>query len=164
MNARVHGKSTYSLLKQATRDTVRSAGGLEAAASYPEMRCQKSSLGNWQNPGMEEAFMPIDRAVDLMALTGDHSILSAMCHVMGGAFVRIDEGHDAHDWSGLLARFGRESSDVFAALGAALKDGTVDEGEAKQLLRELEEAHRATTALMNKAAAIIDRPKLKVAQ
>lgn len=154
---RVHGQSVYNSLKQATRDNIRAAGGLEAAASYPEMRCQKSSLGNYQNPSMPDSFIDIARAVDLMELTGNRAILHAMCRALGGHFCKLEAG-DTEDIPSLIASVAKESSDVVSVIVQAWADSHYTPTEAKRSLVEVDEALQALTELRSKLLAIADAP------
>lgn len=142
-------RTDYLRLKAATRELVKQAGGVDAAAGIT--RPGRSTLSDYGNPGHEDVFMPADVIADLEAATGLPAVTGILARLQGYELMRVEFGGDVDPkWAERLASVGKEIAEVFAKSGQALANGgDIDAGEIRtlDLIRECDEALTSVASL-----------------
>lgn len=152
--ARVLSATEYALIETATRDLIKSCGGLEAAASHT--RVGKSTLGRYQQRTGE--FMPADIIADLESATGLPLVTDALAKLAHRMLLALPHADADPEIAARLALVGKEVADVFAAGAAMLVDGRADRQERLALIDQVREAQTALAAL----ATALTPPRLEL--
>lgn len=123
-------------LKEASKQLVRAAGGVEAAALY--VRPNKSTLSDYGRPE-NDIFMPVDVIAGLEAIThgtaGWPIVTRLLAMTAGCALVELPApGNAEADWIDQLGQLSKETSDVAQGICKALHgDHRVTASEVRQL-------------------------------
>ncbi|WP_029066540.1 hypothetical protein [Labrenzia sp. DG1229] len=141
-------EQTRQKLKVATHRSVRQAGGLDAFAEVT--RVGRKTLNDYSNTGNErhqDTFMPVDVLADLILDVKDRGevppLLTYLCELAGGAFVRVPEpGRDTASPDLELAAVGARHW-AFPSLISRLLAGEISQDEFQ------DEAAQLLPCLMN---------------
>ncbi len=134
------GSSVYRGLKTASRTLLSACGPLKVAAGLSRIR-SISTLARFGSVSEEDAdrFMPVDVALDLMAASGDLTLLEVMafhldCEIRPLADAPSDAALAAGQQIGVMGS-------LISDLAAVLEDGEItrDEIEERGLVAELEQ-------------------------
>jgi len=144
------------VLKNASRDLVRAAGGPTAVSQligYRQQRISDCTLRNAPD------FLRIDEAAGIEDITvnepGWPHVTRALCHRAGGMFVPLPQADvGTGDWTRALADVSREFHEITQRVCKALADGevTADEVVDLDLRAEIREA-QGKLAIMDALAA-----------
>lgn len=105
--------------------------------------------------------LSLDEAHRIMALTGDHQILRALCHALGylSPIQRIDSAVADDALLDLLASVFAEAGDVARALQQALADGRITPREYADIEQQSIEAQSALATLLDRVRSLVsDEP------
>lgn len=118
-------------------------------------------LANKCNPHCDTHHLGLDEAHRIMALTGDHQILRALCHALGylSPIQRIDSAVADDALLDLLASVFAEAGDVARALQQALADGRITPREYADIEQQSIEAQSALATLLDRVRSLVsDEP------
>lgn len=146
-------RDTLLTLKAATRRLIRECGGTDATAQIT--RVSRASLGNYQNNGLLDTFMPIDVVADLETDIGQAVVTRTLAECNSGYFTPVRRAASPGNLTSHLSSTGKEFADVFERAALLSGNGQMSEGHRQTLLREIEEAIGALVGLKD---AVIDMP------
>lgn len=115
-------------------------------------------LANKCNPHSDTHHLTLAEALRIMALTGDHQILRAMCHELGylNPIPRLDSTTVADDaLLDLLASVFAEAGDVARSLQQALADGRITPKEYADIEQQSIEAQSALATLLDRVRSLV---------
>lgn len=133
-----HAAADYGSLKDATRRLLDGVGGLDRAAEL--CRLKRTRLSQCASPYAEADYLPIDAVVSLELAARLRPVTDHLCARHGGVWLPLPSTAQSARWADDLAAVAREAGEVVARLAAALADGTVTAAEARELLRDVDEA------------------------
>lgn len=138
-------KVDYQRLIASMRDLTGRCGGVEGASVLT--RVCKASISHYGNINMPDHMVPIDVVADLEDFSGDMPVTRALAAVQGCVVLKINPD-DGGIWGEHLARFGKETAELFAIMGEGLADdGMIDSREAANALPEVEDVLRVIVGL-----------------
>ena len=145
----------YGSVKAAVAALIGAAGGEKAAAE--KCRVGKSMLSDYANPNHEKTHMPVDVVMQLEADTGEMPVTEHLAAAQDCLLLKLNTGDTHDDWSQHVMTLGKEAGDVFSRCQEFLADdGEIDEFEAPELLREIDELLVAAAEMR---AAVVTRLK-----
>lgn len=116
-------------------------------------------LGTLSNYLCGHAPLPMDVAIRLTNLTGRDEIARAFGSLTNRLVIPMPHPGEHPEIAEVL----QETGDVIRAYGEAIEDGTITEGEAARIVREIEEAQAALEAMKQKVmAAEVRKPQLRL--
>lgn len=129
-------------LKAATRRLIAACGGQESAALIPGMPIQRhQSFSEAGSPAHPDRMLRIDVAALLEADCGLPLVTAALAKATGHVLVPLPAVLAMRSPLGrITARALKETSEVFATLGAALDDGVLSAVEGRHLDTQIDEA------------------------
>lgn len=129
-----------------------------AVALGPRLHINSTVLNSKVLPSCQSHHLTLDEAVRVMALTGDHRILVALCRRLG----YLDpipavayEGIADEQLLEMVARMHGETSDVSRSLVDALADGRVTRDELARFEVEAQEAMTAIATLLDRVRGMV---------
>jgi hypothetical protein len=138
-------RDSYGDVKAAVRALLHACGGEARAAE--RCRVSKSTLSEYGNPAHPDRHMPVDVVLDLERACGAAPVTEHMARAHAAVLLRLETGEGQASWLAHLTKLGKEASDVFNRASEFLADSEIDEAEAPQLLRELDELLAAAAAM-----------------
>lgn len=132
-------------------------GGCESLA--PRMGMTAAVLRNKANPH-NDSNKPLLVDADLaMAITGDYSILDALCANHGGVFVRLDPAKPASDMAVLeaMAKLWCHNGDFGQTIEQALEDGRIDQQEIKIIRDAAYRFHQSIEAICGRLGEMAEK-------
>lgn len=150
--------TTEQRIKAATKDLQRAVGGVEAAAEISGK--SKSQHGRFQSPH-DPDFATIADVIAMERVAhgtaGHPQVTRLLCAQAGGLFVPLPEAIDEGDGLSLLAcELAAEVGDVARAVSDSLRDRVVEPGEARHVLRELDDMDAKSAALRLQLVRILE--------
>lgn len=125
-------------LKTAFRSLLEINGGAAVAAT--KTRICPSALYQHANLTDARYFAPVDVVLALETACNRPLVTEVLAHQSGYVLQPIVVSRDCADLPLALARFGKESSDIFAQAARSLADGALTPAEARALLPDVWEA------------------------
>ncbi|MFZ3483890.1 hypothetical protein [Sphingomonas sp. 3-13AW] len=128
------------MLKVQFGELLSLVGGIEIAARF--CRVGKSTLARYASLSFADAecFAPVDVVRDLEALAGVPRVTRHLSIEAGGMFMPVPERFGGRaTLLELVARKGKESAELTAAICAGLADGKFDAADARKALPELDD-------------------------
>lgn len=151
---RAYAMRRRGTLKEAVTELIGAVGGLERAAALT--RVSPSTLQKYSSPNEEheQRHMPVDVVRALEAAAGRPVVTRFLAAELGCTIERI--GGDAVDCLGeASARAIHEAADVSAVTVKALADGVIEQHEADDIAREVDEAIEALQRVRDGARAAV---------
>ena len=104
-------------------------------------------LNNKVSPTCSTHHLRLDEALTVMEFTGDHSIIQAMAHRLGGVFTRVDD--EATQASIIMTALSTSAcqGDIMSEMQKALEDGRIDCNERDALQTKIQDAMVALRTL-----------------
>lgn len=104
-------------------------------------------LNNKVSPTCSTHHLRLDEALTIMEFTGDHSIIQAMAHRLGGVFTRVDD--EATQASIIMTALSTSAcqGDIMSEMQKALEDGRIDCNERDALQTKIQDAMVALRTL-----------------
>lgn len=131
-------------------------GGCDALG--PRVGITPRVLNSKVLPTTSSHHLSLDEAVRIMAVTGDHRILQAICRHLGyldPIRAVVYEGIADQQLLELIAAVHSETGDVSRSLVAALTDGRVTEREFEQFDEQVIEAQTALAELRDRLRGMV---------
>jgi len=150
---RPHSSADYLALKTATKLAAELAGQSLGCVAK-RTRLDAGTISRAGNP-RENNFLPLDVALDLDTMTGDHTILRTYARLLGFDLVPL---HSAAIVSGLSVKAGyaaREGGEMVAKILESAADGQVTPREAREVLKEADELELVTSAIKHDMHGVI---------
>lgn len=146
-------------LKAATRRLIEACGGQESCVLIPGMPISRhQSFSEAGNGALPDRFLRIDVAALLEADCGLPIVTAEMAKATNHWLVPMPLIAAQRTPLGrITAQAMKETSEVFARLGAFLDDGVLNSTEGAHLDREIDEAILKLLALKAEAAAVVAR-------
>lgn len=143
--SRPHEAAAYAALKTATRLAAELAGPTLADVCR-RTRLDAATLSRAGNT--EHAnFVPVDVALDIDKLSGDHPILRTMAKLSGFDLVPLVPNQEAHDLAVRIGHAAREVGEMASVALEAMSDGKVTPREAKEVLSEADDVERIVSSI-----------------
>ena len=120
----------------AVRSLIRESAGIDAVAE--ETKISRSLIGNYNNR-FHESMSPIDLILNLERDIESPIVTRRLARKQGYVLISTHAEEDAICAAILLARLGKETSDVFAEIGGAIEDGEMTQEEAPKCLNEVQD-------------------------
>lgn len=136
-------------------------GGSTAIAA--RMGMSNNVLNSKVNPNCDTHHLRLDEAVTIMEFTGDHSMMHAMAHRLGGVFCEVN-GEATKDELIMTALSASAcQGDVMTEMHKALEDGRISCNELDVLMPKIQKAMSSLQSLSNhvKRKHAKDNPYLK---
>lgn len=120
-------------------------GGSTAIAA--RMGMSNTVLNNKVSPTCSTHHLRLDEALTIMEFTGDHSIIQAMAHRLGGVFCAVDG--EATQASIIMTALSTSAcqGDIMSEMQQALEDGRIDCKEHEALQTKIQDAMVALRTL-----------------
>ncbi len=135
-------------LKAEVRLAVREAGGQEACAAASDRIKRHQSFNDYGDPQKADRHMSLDTVAEIERFNKNPRITRRLAALAGYLLVRLPAACTSGTKLGrITAKALKETSDVFAGLGAALDDDRITTGEARDLGVEIDEAMAQLAAL-----------------
>lgn len=158
--ARTFGAEVYAGLKSATALLIKRAFGNQAlAAEHTRVRQGAlSDYGNTTNRETADSFMPVDVLLDLTKASGDFGLIKHIAELLDCLLVPLPRGVIGGALAERTGNSAKEFGDVMVRIGEALRDGHINEAEARQIATEIREVMLELSALAEavKAATVRD--------
>ncbi len=146
--SRIHAflPRSYGDLKAAVAALIHAAGGEINAAEHS--RVGKTMLSDYANPRRANVHMPIDVVLALEAALKERAVTEHLAHEHDCVLVQLPARiTDRMEWYRYLTRIGKEVGDVFERAEYFLEDGDIDQLEAPDLLKEIDDLLAAAADL-----------------
>jgi hypothetical protein len=148
-------RSAYLALKAKCRELVGLFGSQESAAT--RTRVEQTDISDYCSPNRLWRFMPVDVVMDLESEVGP-VVTQLLARNTNHVLVPLPSIAEQRTPLGrITAQAMKETSEVFARLGAFLDDGVLEKAECAQLDREIDEAILKLLALKAEAGAVVAR-------
>lgn len=120
-------------------------GGSPALAA--RMGMSSTVLNSKVNSNTDTHHLRLDEALTIMEHTGDHSIIQAMSHRLGGVFCKVEgDVTDASLFMTALETMGYQG-DIMTEMQAALEDGRIDCAESDAICAVIQKTMATLQAL-----------------
>jgi len=145
-------------LEEATQALIDACGGRQAVLRLPGCYWSGAMMDKWtgDDPENVNKSIPAKAAAYLESVCGKPLVSAWIAAQSGTAVVPLSD-MDAMALPEMAARMGKEESDVFARLGAALADGKITVDERLRLIGELWDVVDVAMAAVTGLQAEIDR-------
>lgn len=132
------------------RDLLAECGPKEVAS---QLGVSLSSVYKWAQPPAEEngsgARNPLDRAADLLQLSGSEELIQWLCHEAGGFYVRDPSGKShCRELLPATNEIIQEFADMLGVIAAAGGNSRIDSRESRMVRRRWEELKTATESFV----------------
>lgn len=135
-------------LKAEVRLMVREAGGQEACAAASDRIKRHQSFNDYGDPQKADRHMSLDTVAEIERFNKNPRITRRLAALAGYLLVPLPTVTACGTRLGrITAKALKETSDVFAGLGAALDDDKITAREAQELAIEIDEAMAKLAAL-----------------
>jgi len=134
-------------IKAQTKLAIRDCGGQEAAVEATGRLERHQSLSDYGNAQMLNKYICIDSAIELDRFSGNARFAKLFASMNGGIFVPLPKGTAKGCLEIAAGKTAVEFGDVMVSLGAAIKDGEINQLEALDTVREIKEAMVALAGL-----------------
>lgn len=133
--------------------TVHSAkhGGSKPLASRMDM--SSTVLNSKVNPNCDTHHLRLDEAVTIMEFTGDHAIIKAMAHRLGGVYSQVDSSDTQASLLMTALSSSARQGDVMSEMMLALADGRISCSERDALQPRIQ----AAMAMLQTLSKSIDK-------
>ncbi len=117
-------KNTMDVIDTAHK-TVHNAAHGGSAALATRLGMSVTILNNKVNPHAKAHHLRLDEALAIMEFTGDHSIIQAMAHRLGGVYCEVSSATKKDDLIMTALSASACQGDVMTELHQALEDGQI---------------------------------------
>ena len=136
-------------VEDAAHKTVHNASHGGSTAIAARMGMSSTVLNSKVNPNCDTHHLRLDEALTIMEFTGDHSIIQAMAHRLGGVFCEVN-GEATKDELIMTALSASAcQGDVMTEMHKALEDGRISCSELDVLSHKIQTAMSALQSLNN---------------
>lgn len=143
-------------LKRKTRELIAAAGGQVKAAQKCRISQQQLQRCASLNAEHSSAFVTLDVVLCLENDTDRPIVTEYLAEAAGAVLVMVPQvAAGAVDLLQLLAAQSKESSDLTAAICAALADGKINSSEAHQAIDEIDQLVRVAMQMRAELALIV---------
>ena len=129
--------------------TVHNSAHGGSAALATRLGMSVTILNNKVNPNASAHHLRLDEAVAIMELTGDHSIIQAMAHRLGGVYCEVSSAATKDDLIMTALSASACQGDVMTELHDALEDGRISCDQRAALKGKIQTAMAELQALSN---------------
>ena len=130
--------SASLLLKETFGTLLDKCGGATKVSDYT--RVGQSALYQMASGNENKHFPPVDVVASLERISGQPIVTKVLAELSGYALMPIKPMAVKGSFSGILAKLGKEVSDVFSDSAKALEDDDLTPIEAKGLIQDVDEA------------------------
>lgn len=145
----------YLRIKSSFEVLLKKSGGAQDAAAFT--RVGMSALYQMASQNEISHFPPADVIADLEKKAGEPVLTRALAELAGYSLIPNKPAVLHGSLAGVLAKVGKEVSDVFSDYALALEDGRMTPNEARVVITSVEEAISAFEALRNSLRDVIER-------
>lgn len=137
----------YQALKEAFRQLVAAAGGVNRAVAEKATRADASRLSRYGSQH-ESLFAPLDVIADLEAAAGEPAVTRILADFAGFVLVPKEKAQGgAAQLTRRLGEVATTTAEVIGDLGAAVADGAVTDAERDRIDREVKAAETTFAGL-----------------
>lgn len=152
--SRPHTISSYKQFKVAFGQILSSCGGATNLSGIT--RVGQSALYQMASTNEAKHFPPVDVVADLEQVAGDPVVTRVLARLSGYTLTPIREVACVGSISLVLAKLGKEVSEVFSSAAQSLEDEKLCPREAQVVLRDVDEAMAVLEVLRGKLKATAD--------
>lgn len=129
-----------------TVHNIKTGGSIALAA---RMGMSSTVLNNKVNPNTDSHHLRLDEALTIMEYTGDHSIIQAMAHRLGGVYCKVKVDANTTQASILMTALSTSAcqGDVMSEMHKALEDGRIDRNERDAMQSKIQDAMKMLRTL-----------------
>lgn len=132
------------------RDVLAECGPKEIAS---QLGMSLSSIYKWAQPTGDEnasgARNPLDRAADLLRMTGNEEVIQWLCHQAAGFYVRDPSGKsECRELLPATNEIIQEFADMLSVIAAAGANSRIDSREARMVRQRWEELKTVTESFV----------------
>ena len=146
-NLRAINEAQWVGLCAATRWQVKASGGNEACASISRIS-RHQSFSDYGNADVSSS-MPVDVLADLMAESGDVSVVRFLASQAGHEIFKLPNASDFAQLQQAIGKTTKEMGEALTAIGEGLADGKLDTQEIKVCDKEIDDVIAALVCLKN---------------
>lgn len=140
---RQHAPSVYNAVRTAVKRLIGALGGLDATAAC--VRVGRSQLSQYGDVNSDR-HIPVDVVLDAEALAGEPFVTAALAYAQGYRLTPIDP-QKSGDVRLAALRVGRDVSQLFVDMTAALADDHLNDVERGVLATDLDAVIRVATQM-----------------
>ncbi len=134
-------------IKAQTKLSIRDCGGQEVAVEASSRLSRHQSFSEFADVSRMDKFICVDAAIELDRFSGNPRFAKLFAKMNGGMFVPLPAGVSSGCLERAAGKSASEFGDVMVAIGQSLKDGKLDNIEAKAIVKEIHEAVVALASL-----------------